>query len=241
METQQMMELLSRINASMKKQMQEMMASMKSNQDLLARLEARIETNREKDQENLKEIREEIKSGQAEMRFSVCVMRSELEETIHHRMKAVLQPIRPELNETTACNRATETEPDPRMMQSVEEHQEAPKEDTVVMPVRGPRKRHRVCNLAVERRQKREKRAQGNCEYRRKSAVACRKVSRCAEVAWRKRNLVRRIETQRNYGLQKRLTVTGRKKTSRATVAWRSENVVRKDCTRDQEKRGTPK
>jgi hypothetical protein len=60
-------------------------------------------------------------------------------------------------------------------------------------------------------------------------------------VAWRKRNLVRRIETQINYGPWKRLTVTDSKTTSRATVAWHSENVVRKGCARDQAKRGTPK
>jgi hypothetical protein len=60
-------------------------------------------------------------------------------------------------------------------------------------------------------------------------------------VAWRKRNIVRRIETQINYGPRKRLTVTGRKTNSRATVACHSENVVRKDCARDQAKWETPK
>jgi hypothetical protein len=55
--------------------------SMRSNQDLLSRLEARIETNREKDQEDLKEMREEIKSGQAEMRSTIRLFRSELNET----------------------------------------------------------------------------------------------------------------------------------------------------------------
>jgi hypothetical protein len=178
---------------------------------------------------------------QAEMRFTVCAMRSELEETIQHRMKAAIQPIRAELDEMTACNGATETEPDPGMMQSVEEHQKTPKEDAPVMPVGGPRKRRRVCNLSAERRQKRKDRTRGNGGYRRKSDAACRKVCRRAKVAWRKRKLIRRIETQRKYGPRKRLTVTDRNTTSRATVAWRSENVVRKDYTRDQEKRGTPK
>jgi hypothetical protein len=32
-------------------------------------------------------------------------------------------------NEMTACNEVTETEPNPGMMQSIEEHQEIPKED----------------------------------------------------------------------------------------------------------------
>jgi hypothetical protein len=98
-------------------------------------LEARIETNRKKDREDLKEMREEIKSGQAEMRSTVCAMRSELKETIQHGMKVVIQLIQSELDETTACNKATETEPIPQMMQSIEEHQDIPKGEAAVMPV----------------------------------------------------------------------------------------------------------
>jgi hypothetical protein len=60
------------------------------------------------------------------------------------------------LDETTTYQEATETEPDPGMMQSVEEHQDIPKEDAAVMPVGGPRKRRRVWNLTAERRQKRK-------------------------------------------------------------------------------------
>jgi hypothetical protein len=78
-----------------------------SNQYLLAMLEARIETNRGKDREDLKEMREEIKSGQAEMR-------STLDEW--------LMDLKDGRKETTACNEATGTEPDPGMMQSIEEH-----------------------------------------------------------------------------------------------------------------------
>jgi hypothetical protein len=92
---------------------------MKSNQDLLARFEARFETGREKCREDLKEMREEIKSGQAEMKSTVCVMQPELEETIQCDMRAVIQPIRSELDETTSFNEATETKPDPGMMQSI--------------------------------------------------------------------------------------------------------------------------
>jgi hypothetical protein len=60
-------------------------------------------------------------------------------------------------------------------------------------------------------------------------------------VAWRKRNIFRRIEIQINYGPRKTLTVTGRRTTSHATVAWHSENVVRKDCAREQAKQKTQK
>jgi signal transduction histidine kinase len=98
-----------------------MKASAKVNQeDLLAERSARMDT-------NLNEMRKEIKSNQAEMRSTICAFRSELNETIQHEMKAVIQPIRAELDETTDCNGATEIEPDPGMMQSIEEHQEIPK------------------------------------------------------------------------------------------------------------------
>jgi hypothetical protein len=80
-------------------------------------------------------------------------MRSKLKETIQHEIKAAIQPIRTELDEATACREATETEPNPVMMQSIEEHQEITKEGAAVMPVGEPRKQRRVCNLAAERRQ----------------------------------------------------------------------------------------
>jgi hypothetical protein len=71
--------------------------------------------------------------------------------------------------------------------------------------------------------------------------VAGKKITRHATVAWRKRNVLRKIVNEGNYGPRKTLTVTGRRTTSRATVAWHSENVVRKDCTREQAKQETQK
>jgi hypothetical protein len=52
---------------------------------------------------------------------------------------------------TTACNEATDTEPDLRMMQSIEEHQDNPKGEAAVMLIGEQRKRPRVCNLVTER------------------------------------------------------------------------------------------
>jgi hypothetical protein len=132
---------------------------------------------------NLKDLREEIKSGQTEMRSIICTFRSELKETIQHEIKAAIHSVRSELNEMTACNEATETEPNQSMIQFIEEHQEIPKEDAAVISVRGPRKRRRVCSLAAERRQKMRERTRGNRGSRRKSTAACRKLSRRAKVA----------------------------------------------------------
>jgi hypothetical protein len=83
----------------------------------------------------LARMREEIKSSQAEMRYT-------LDEW--------LMDLKDGRNVTTASNEGTETEPDPRMMQSIEERQEIPKEEAAVMPVGEPRKRRRVYNLAAE-------------------------------------------------------------------------------------------
>jgi hypothetical protein len=146
---------------------------------------------------------------------------------------------------TMACLAKTETdtektEPDPGMMQSTEEHQEIPKGEATVMPVGEPRKRRRVWSLAAEHCQKQKERTRGNRGHRKKLAAACRKVSCRAKVAWRKRNLIRKIRIQDNCELWKRWTVTGRKTTSRATMAWCSENVIRKNWIRNQAKTGNP-
>jgi hypothetical protein len=107
-------------------------------------------------------------------------------ENLRRRMEEMLTANQNGLKEMIACKEATETEPDPGMMQSVEEHQEIPKGEAAVMPVREPRKRRRVCNLTTGRRQKRKERTRGYRGSRRKSAAACKKVSRHAKVAWRK-------------------------------------------------------
>jgi hypothetical protein len=61
---------------------------------------------------------------------------------------------RDDRKERTSCHEATETEPDPGMMQSIDEHQEMTKEDAAVMPVGEPRKWRRVRNLAAQRARK---------------------------------------------------------------------------------------
>jgi hypothetical protein len=105
------------------------------------------------------------------------------------------------------------------MMQSAEEHQVIPKEDAAVMPVGEPRKRRRDRNLAAGRRQKPKKRIQASCESRRRLNIASKKMTRRVTVAWRKRNIFRRIVTQGNCGLRKRLVVTIKRTTRCAKMA----------------------
>jgi hypothetical protein len=92
------------------------------------------------------------------------------------------------------------------------------------MQVGGPRKRRRVCSLAAERLQTRKERTRGNSSSRRKSAAASKKVSRRANVAWRKRNLIRQIRIQASRESRKELAVARREMMHRAKVARRREH-----------------
>jgi hypothetical protein len=138
--------------------------SMESQQivELLLSMQTKMDANQERMETNRK-------AYQGEMMAVV--------DAYHERMMACL-------GKTEADTE--KTEPDPGMMQSTEEHQKIPKKEASVMPVGEPRNRCRVRSLAAERRQKREERTQGNRGSRRKSASACRKVSRRAKVAWHK-------------------------------------------------------
>jgi hypothetical protein len=66
----------------------------------------------------------------------------------------------------------------------------------------------------------------GDCGSRKKLAAACRKVSRHATVAWRKRNVFRKSSTNRNCELRKDVT-TARRKITRC--AGQKRKVQNKD------------
>jgi hypothetical protein len=174
-------------------------AKVTKQEEILPEISARMDT-------NLNEMREDIKSGQAEMR-------STLDEWLLH--------LKDGRKETTAWNVATETKLNPGLMQSREEHQDIPKGEAAVMLVREPRKRSRVCILAAERSQKRKERTQGNHGSRMKLATACRKVSRCAKVAWHKRNLFRKIRILEKCGQHKEFAAARIRATRCAKVVWR--------------------
>jgi hypothetical protein len=133
-------------------------------------------------------------------------------DAYHERMMACLGK--------TGAN-TEKTEPDPGMMQSTDAHQEIPKGEAAVMPVGELRKRRRVRSLAAEHNQKRKEGTRGNRGSRRKSAAACRKVSRCARVPWHRKSVVRKIGTQENCGPRKEFAAAGIKATRCAKVARR--------------------
>jgi hypothetical protein len=168
-------------------------------------------------------MREEIKPGEADLRSIINTWITDIKDV--HKGK------------TTASQEATEantekTEPDMGMMQSVAEHQEAPKEDAVVKPGKGRKKRRMGRKPAAGRRGEPKELTRSECGSGKK-LTACRKVSSCATVALRKRNLLRKIGIQASCDSRRRLTVAGRKMTLVAAVAWRKRNVFREIRTKE--------
>jgi hypothetical protein len=170
----------------------------------------------------MKVTQEDIKPGQTEMRSIVNAWMTDKDAR----------------KKMTACHEAmeadTETEPYSGMMQSVAEHQVALKEDAVVKPVKGWRKRHRGRKPAAGQCGEAKKMTRKDCGAGRKLAAACRKVASCVTVAWRKRNLLIKTGTHENCGLRSKLTAAKIKMTHHARVAWRRKNFVTNDWTRNQ-------
>jgi hypothetical protein len=110
------------------------------------------------------------------------------------------------------------------MMQSVGEHQEVPREEAAVIPVRGRKRRHRGRKQAAGRCGEPKELTQGDCGSRKKLAAGCRKASHRATVAWRKRNVFRKSWTHGNCGPRKEVTAAGRKIT-RCTGHRHKKNV----------------
>jgi hypothetical protein len=126
--------------------------------------------------------------------------------------------------ETTTCHEATDadlekTKPDPGMMQPVWENQVFRKEDAVVKLVKGRKKRHRGRKPTAGRRGEPKELTRSDCETGKKLAAACRNVSSCATVAWRKRNHLGKIGTQENCGPGKEFAAAGIRTTRCAKVA----------------------
>jgi hypothetical protein len=149
-------------------------------------------------------------------------------------------------SETAACQEVTgsnpeKIEPDQMMMQSTEEHQGIPKEDAVVKPVKGRKKRRKARKPAARRRGEPNELTRGDCGFGKKLAAACKKIRRRATVAWHKKNVFRKTVTQVNCGPRSKLTAAEIMMTRHAGVAWPREKFVRNDCTRNQTERGTAK
>jgi hypothetical protein len=136
-------------------------------------------------------------------------------------------------------------------MESEVEQREIPTEEPAVKSSGSMKIWHRGRHLAAGRRGE-PKELTGDRACRTKLAATGRKVSRRAAAVRRKRNLFRKILTQRNYGPRKELAAGGRKMTHCAKVAQRkgrglqgrshegpSVEQGRKNQTRNKFARGT--
>jgi hypothetical protein len=174
---------------------------MATKEDMKAMLEW-AEAERKREREEMRADREQRKADMEEIL-------SKMEE----RMIATQAKADGKLEELTETIEKTQAEPREEMMQPVGEHQEVPREDAVVKPVRRRKKRHRGRKQAAGRRVEPKELTRGNCGSRKKLAAVCRKASRRATVAWRKRNVFRKSWTHENCGLRKEVTAFRKKVT----------------------------
>jgi hypothetical protein len=207
MEMQQMLERILAGQAEMKT----------NNEEMLARLEAKIESNQVKTDVNLEE-----------MKAAVHSMRAWRKETLTCQETTMSCPER-----TEACQEGKELSPEE--MESEVERREVPTEEAAVKSSRTMKKRHRGRRVAAGRRGKPKELTRSDCGSRGLLAAACRKVSRRATVAWRKRNISGKIRTQGSCGPRQALGAARiRMMTLRAKVTRR-----KKTRTRDEVIRGT--
>jgi hypothetical protein len=89
------------------------------------------------------------------------------------------------------CEKPTSVDMEPEV-----DHREIPKEDTLMKPVEGRRKWCRDWNLAMERRQKPKERIRGYCGSQ-KRVTAVSSMTRCAGVAWLRRNAIKKDQTRK--------------------------------------------
>jgi hypothetical protein len=164
--------------------------------EMLARMDASMKANQEKADAHQRRM-DAMHKKMARMDAWLTDTNDNRQETMacQEKTEARLEEEEPTSADMKTSQESTDadiekTEPDSGMMQSVVEHQEVPREDATVMPVGEPRKRRRDRNLDARRRRKQQERAQikDGC---RKNLFAARR----AAVAWRKTNVFRKILT----------------------------------------------
>lgn len=179
----------------------------------------------------IKEIRSEREKAEAEtkaIQAETEAIRARTKAMRNKQMEANLNACQ---KETVACQEMTEAipvtmeacqdimEPSPEEMESGMERREVPTEMAAVNSLGAMKKQHRGRRVTAGQRGEPKELSRGDCGSQRKLAAACRKVSRHAAVAWRKRNLSRNIRTQRNHGPRKELAAAVGKTTRCARVA----------------------
>jgi hypothetical protein len=177
------------------------------------KLLATLEADREERRVGQERLRKEIETEREEMKAAMQSMRSELDEAIQHRTENIFHIFEHDkrILQSESTTRIDKTE---EKLQTAEvslfavktkpemtPKQEAPVEDAVLKPVKGRKKRHRGQKQAAERCEEPNELTRGIFGSRRKLAAACRKVSRRATVARRRRDVfvIERAQNQDGY------------------------------------------
>jgi seryl-tRNA synthetase len=132
-------------------------------------IQEKMDTIQGKNDANQEEMKEEIKSGEAEMKATV---------------NAILQKMKSWREETKAYTEKQEANPEG--MRSAAEHPEVPKEEAAVKIVRALKKRYGDWNLAVRCCRQPQKQTQDNGGSQKRLATGCREMTHHAGVAWLK-------------------------------------------------------
>jgi hypothetical protein len=196
MQLQQMMELLLAMREDMKANQEKMEANRKINKE---EMNANTKTMLA---EMLEKLDTDSKTWREEMEASMNAWRKET-MACQERAEAHLEYKDPTSPDMKASQEATETETFPETMQSIEEHEEIPKENAAVMLVEEPRKRRRDRKLEARCRKKQKERTQNKDGSRKSLVAADRRKTHRTKVARRKkivigRNLIRRHRPKKN-------------------------------------------
>jgi hypothetical protein len=197
---------------------------------------AEMETNQGKMERQIGSLVSKMDTNLARMDAIVRSIRYEPEETIQRRSENVTE--RQEIPEEGAA--VASLEQGPKEVESGSERREVPKKEVAVNSSRTTKKRPRGRRTDAGRRVKPTKLTRGDGESRKKLVAACRKVSCRAAVAWRKRNLSRKIRIQVNCGPRQKLDPSRMIMNFCTGVAQRKEQG-RKRQTRNQVERETQK
>jgi hypothetical protein len=146
-------------------------------------------------QVKMNETKEAMKTMQENIQENLKKTMEELLSKMEERMTANQAKTDGKLRELTETIEKTLTEPSQEMMQSTEEHQEVPREDAAIIPVRRRKRQHRGWKQAAGQRGEPKELTRGDCGSQKKLAAACRKASRRATVAWHTRTVFRKSWT----------------------------------------------
>jgi hypothetical protein len=201
----------------------------KDKEDFMAKLDADKRTDKEESKVDREEMEAKRKTDKEDLmakldayqaKTDAVLLAMQVMENIHREMVTEATPERD--METIACRETTEARIEEKEPTSVDrkpeaaQQREVPVEDAVVKPVNGRKRRHRGKKQAAERCEEPEDLTRGLCGSRMKLAAACRKASRRATVARRRRDAFKNERTQ--DGCQRRLAAARRGTSHRAEV-----------------------